>query len=152
LLRKRTLWSEVLDPVASDLVLQQEKRDGVDIRTDQEIAEIRGKQNQVTGIITTTGQHIACEVVLLGIGIEPHVELAKGAGIACGRGVKIDEAMRTNVPDIYAAGDLIETSDPITQKTRVIGQWYPSVQQARAAAYSMLDLLDTEHPFRFGNF
>src|SRR6202035_224869 len=46
-LRRRTLWSEVLDPAASDLVLQQEKRDGVDIRYEQEIAEIVGQNGQV---------------------------------------------------------------------------------------------------------
>nr|HET6902932.1 FAD-dependent oxidoreductase [Ktedonobacteraceae bacterium] len=152
LLRRRALWSEVLDPTASDLVLQQEKRDGVDVRYEQEIAEIQGKNGQVTGIVTTTGVHIACELVLLGIGIEPLIDFVKSAGIACGRGVKVDRAMHTNVADIYAAGDLIETPDPLTGRSRVIGQWYPAIQQARAAAYSMLDLLDVKHSIRFGNF
>ncbi len=86
------------------------------------------------------------------LGIEPSVDFVKRAGIVCGRGVKVDDIMRTNMPDIYAAGDLIETFDPLTSHTRVIGQWYPSIQQARTAAYSMLDLLDTSHPFRFDNF
>jgi NADPH-dependent 2,4-dienoyl-CoA reductase/sulfur reductase-like enzyme/pSer/pThr/pTyr-binding forkhead associated (FHA) protein len=152
LLRRRTLWSEVLDPAASDLVLQQEKRDGVDIRFEQEIAEIVGQNGQVNGIITSTGVHIPCEIVLLGIGIDPIIDFVKSADIDCGRGVKVDGAMRTNAPDIYAAGDLIETTDPITTRSRVIGQWYPSIQQARAAAYSMLDLLDSKRQFRFGNF
>src|SRR5438105_1388105 len=152
LLRRRTLWSEVLDPAASDLVLQQEIRDGVDVRSEQEIAEITGKEGSVTSVITTTGAHIPCEMVLLGIGIEPIVDFVKDAGITCGRGIKVDGVMRTNAPDIYAAGDAIETIDPITGRARVIGQWYPSIQQARAAAYSMLDLLDTAQPFHFGNF
>src|SRR5438876_7377280 len=55
LLRRRTLWSEVLDATASDLVLQQEKRDGVDVRLEEEIAEITGKNGQVTGVLTTGG-------------------------------------------------------------------------------------------------
>src|SRR5436309_4350851 len=152
LLRRRTLWSEVLDPTASDLVLQQEMRDGVDVRSEQEIAQITGKGGSVTGVVTTTGAHIPCEIVLLGIGIEPIVDFVKDAGIACGRGIKVDGVMRTNAPDIYAAGDAIETIDPITGRARVIGQWYPSIQQARAAAYSMLDLLDTAQPFHFANF
>ena len=152
LLRKRTLWSDVLDSVASDLVLQQEERDGVDVRYEQEIAEVIGKNGQVVGIVTTTGKQIACEQVLLGIGIDPITDFVKASGIACGRGVKVDGMMRTNAPDIYAAGDLIETTDPISGRTRVIGQWYPAIQQARAAAYSMVDLLDTQHVFRFGNF
>jgi len=152
LLRRRSLWSEVLDPTASDLVLQQEKRDGVDVHYEQEIAELVGRDGQVNGVITTTGARIPCDLVLLGIGIEPIIDFVKSAGIACGRGVKVDGAMRTNIPDIYAAGDLIETTDPLTGRSRVIGQWYPSIQQARAAAYSMLDLLDVGHQFRFGNF
>jgi pSer/pThr/pTyr-binding forkhead associated (FHA) protein len=106
----------------------------------------------VKGIVTSTGVQIPCEIVLLGIGIDPITDFVKSAGIACGRGVKVDGAMRTDAPDIYAAGDLIETTDPITNRSRVIGQWYPSIQQARAAAYSMLDLLDSKHQFRFGNF
>ena len=55
LLRKRTLWSEVLDATASDLVLQQERRDGVDVRVEEEIAEITGKNGHVTGITTSSG-------------------------------------------------------------------------------------------------
>lgn len=152
LLRRRSLWSEVLDPTASDLVLQQEKRDGIDVRYEQEIAELTGRDGQVTGVITTTGVHIPCELVLLGIGIDPIIDFVKSAGVACGRGVKVDGGMCTNTPDIYAAGDLVETADSLTGRSRVIGQWYPSIQQARAAAYSMLGLLDTRYEFRFGNF
>jgi NAD(P)H-nitrite reductase large subunit len=60
--------------------------------------------------------------------------------------------MRTNLPNIYAAGDVVETVDPRTGQARVIGQWYPAVQQGRAAAYSMLDLLDTSRPFQASTF
>jgi len=152
LLRGRTLWSEVLDLTASDLVLQQERRDGVDVRVDQEISEITGSNGQITSVITKTGVSIPCEMVLLGIGIDPNIGFVKSAGITCGRGVKADGMMRTNGADIYAAGDVLETTDSISGRTRVIGQWFPSIQQARAAAYSMLDLLDTKTPLRFGNF
>src|SRR6266852_5746130 len=142
LLRQHTLWSEVLDPVASDLVLQEERRDGIDVRTEEEIAEIVGRKGQVTEVITTSGARIPCDMVLIAIGIEPHTGFIQASGIACGRGVKVDKGLRTNVPNIYAAGDVIETSDATTGRTRVVGQWYPAIQQARTAAYSMLDLLD----------
>jgi NADPH-dependent 2,4-dienoyl-CoA reductase/sulfur reductase-like enzyme/pSer/pThr/pTyr-binding forkhead associated (FHA) protein len=152
LLRRRTLWSEVLDATASDLVLQQERRDGVDVRLEDEIAEISGKNGRVSGIVTTSGAHIACDMVIVAIGIDPIIDFIKASGIPCGRGVKVDEAMRTSAPDIYAAGDVLETTDTLTGRVRVIGQWYPSVQQGRAAAYSMLGLLDTNHPFRSSMF
>src|SRR5438067_8694075 len=85
LLRHRTLWSEVLDATASDLVLQQEKRDGIDVRSEEEIAEITGKQGQVSGIVTTSGTRIPCEMVLIAIGIEPIIDFVKSSGIGCGR-------------------------------------------------------------------
>ncbi len=148
LLRRNTLWSEVLDATSSDLVLQQERRDGVDVRLADEIAEITGKNGRVSGIVTTSGAHIACDIVIVAIGIDPIIDFIKASGIPCGRGVKVDEAMRTSAPDVYAAGDVLETTDPLTGRARVIGQWYPAVQQGRAAAYSMLNLLDTSQPFR----
>lgn len=152
LLRKRILWSEVLDATASDLVLQQERRDGVDVRQEEEVAEVTGKDGCVTGIVTTGGARIPCDLLIVAIGVEPIIDFIKSSGIPCGRGVRVDAAMRTQAPDIYAAGDVLETTDAVTGRTRVIGQWYPAVQQARAAAYSMLDLLDTAHPFRFSTF
>ena len=152
LLRRRTLWSEVLDATASDLVLQQEKRDGVDVRLEEEIAEITGKNGQATGVLTTGGARIPCDMVIIAIGVDPIIDFVKSSGIPCGRGIQVDGAMRTGAPDVYAAGDVLETTDAITGRTRVLGQWYPAIQQARAAAYSMLDLLDTKRPFRSSLF
>ncbi len=142
LLRQQTLWSEVLDPIASDLVLSEEQRDGIDVRTGEEIAEILGRKGHVSEVITTTGAHIPCDMVLIAIGIEPLVDFIQASGIACGRGVKVDNSMHTSVPHVYAAGDVIETTDTITGRTRVLGQWYPAIGQARKAAYSMLGKFD----------
>jgi NADPH-dependent 2,4-dienoyl-CoA reductase/sulfur reductase-like enzyme/pSer/pThr/pTyr-binding forkhead associated (FHA) protein len=152
LLRRNVLWSEVLDTTASDLVLQEEYRDGIDVRLNEEIAEIIGKRGEVEAVVTTKGERIPCEMVLIAIGIEPNIDFIRSSGIACGRGVKVDSKMRTNAPDIYAAGDVIEVTDAASGRTRVIGQWYPAIQQARAAAYSMLELLDTNRPFQATTF
>lgn len=152
LIRRQTLWSEVLDTTASDLVIQQERRAGVDVRVEEEIAEITGKRERVNGVLTTSGARIPCDMVIIAIGVEPTIDFIKASGIGCGRGVRVDGQMHTNAPDIYAAGDVLETSDPFTRRTRVLGQWYPAIQQARAAAYSMLDLLDSEQPFKFSTF
>jgi len=153
LIRSKLLWSEVLDQTASDLALQQEQRDGVDVRREEEIAEIRGSKDpqsrsqQVREVVTTSGARIPCEMVIIAIGVEPNIDFVKRSGIICGRGLKVDIAMQTSASDIYAAGDVLETTDALTGRTRVVGQWYPAIQQARAAAYSMLSLLDTQQPF-----
>lgn len=149
LIRRRTLWSEVLDTTTSDLVLQQERRSGVEVHVEEEIAEVIGKDGQVTGVVTRTGKHFSCDVLIAAIGITPRLDFLQQCGIACGLGVRVNAHMQTSVPDIYAAGDVIETSFPMQQRMRLLGLWYPAIQQARAAAYSMLDLFDLQHPFRF---
>ncbi len=131
LLRYHALWSEVLDATASDLVLQEERRAGVDVRTGEAIRQIVGRNGQVSEVITSSGAHIPCDLILVAIGIEPVIDFIQASGIACGRGVKVDAAMRTSAADIYAAGDVIETTDSLTGRTRVLGQWYPALQQAR---------------------
>lgn len=151
-LRHHTLWSEVLDATASDLVLQQERRDGAAVLLEEEVVEITGEQGQVSGVVTTKGRCIACDMVLIAIGIAPTIDFVQHSGIACGRGVRVDANMCTNMPAVYAAGDVVETSDGMTGRTRVIGQWYPAIQQARAAAYSMLEVLDTSQFFQASTF
>jgi NADPH-dependent 2,4-dienoyl-CoA reductase/sulfur reductase-like enzyme/CRP-like cAMP-binding protein/Fe-S-cluster-containing hydrogenase component 2 len=152
LLRNTVIWSEVLDATASDLVLQEERRAGITVRTGEAITEIVGKDGQVVGVITSSGAHLPCDLLLIAIGIEPLIDIVQASGIACGRGVKVDDSMRTSVADIYAAGDVIETTDALTKQTRVIGQWYPALQQARTAAYSMLGNSNSSQPFRPGVF
>lgn len=152
LVRGRTLWSKVLDATASDLVLQQELRGGVEVLQGEEIVEIIGKHDAVSGVVTTSGKQIPCEMVLIAIGIEPNIDFVKASGITCGRGVRVDGQMRASAPDIYAAGDVLETTDRLTGRSQILGQWYPAIQQARAAAYSMLGLLDNTRVFRFSTF
>ena len=152
LVRRRILWSEVLDATASDLVLQQERRDGVDILLEEEIAEITGGNGEVNGVVTTKGSRIPCELVIVAIGVEPTIDFIRASGIACGRGVQVDARMRTSARDVFAAGDVLETTDMMTGRTRIIGQWYPAIQQARAAAYGMLDQLETDTPLQGSAF
>jgi NADPH-dependent 2,4-dienoyl-CoA reductase/sulfur reductase-like enzyme len=54
---------------------------------------------------THHGGHIATDAVVAGIGIEPNVELAYAAGLIANAGITVDETLRTNDPDIFAAGD-----------------------------------------------
>ncbi|GCE10782.1 FAD-dependent oxidoreductase [Tengunoibacter tsumagoiensis] len=152
LVRGQRLWSEVLDETASDLVLQQVQRDGVAVHLDEEIVKIEGDHGEITHVVTRRGNSYPCDLLLLAIGVEPNIGFLRHSSVSCWRGVHVDQHMQTSAQDIYAAGDIVETVDTHTKRTRVIGQWYPAIQQARAAAYSMLTILDTQHPFAIQNF
>jgi NADPH-dependent 2,4-dienoyl-CoA reductase/sulfur reductase-like enzyme len=142
LLRRRQLWADMLDRMASELILHQEQEAGVEVRVEDEIAEIIGKSGRVQGIITRNGARIPCDLLIMAIGSEPVIDCIKASGIVCERGVTVDHAMRSSVADVYAAGDVAETLDPLMGRMRIPGQWYPAMQQGRAAAYGMMGMLD----------
>ena len=142
LLRRRQLWAAMLDRTASELLLHQEQEAGVEVRVEDEIVELAGKSGRVQGIITRNGAHIPCDLLIVAMGAEPVIDCIKDSGIACERGILVDHAMRSSVPNVYVAGDVAEMLDPLTGCTRTAGQWYPSIQQGRAAAYGMMGMLD----------
>jgi NADPH-dependent 2,4-dienoyl-CoA reductase/sulfur reductase-like enzyme len=67
-------------------------------------------------LITDKGQPVAFDAVIAGIGIKPNIDLAKSAGLKTGNGIVVDEMLRTDNSDIFAAGDVAEYNQPILGK------------------------------------
>lgn len=78
---------------------------GTDIRLNARLEGFEGS-GRVSGVRLAGGEIIPCDLVLVGIGILPNMELAQAAGIACGNGVIVDAQGRTSHPDVFAAGDV----------------------------------------------
>ena len=76
-------------------------------------SEARGNQRTLK---TASGKTIVVDAVVAGIGIEPNIELAESIGLTTENGVVVDELLRTNHPDIYAAGDLAMFYNPALGK------------------------------------
>lgn len=70
-------------------------------------------------ITLNDGSSINADLLILGIGVEPRLELAEEAGLEVDEGVIVDEYFRTSAPDIYAAGDIAFYPDPILGKHRI---------------------------------
>ena len=84
---------------------------GVDVRTGEGLASLQQSAGTVV-VRTTHGKDIPADVVVAGLGIQPNVELAEQAGVRVENGVVVDELLRTNVPDIFAAGDVANFFNP----------------------------------------
>jgi NADPH-dependent 2,4-dienoyl-CoA reductase/sulfur reductase-like enzyme len=67
-------------------------------------------------LITDKGQPVAVDGVIAGIGLMPNIELAQSAGLKTGNGIVVDETLRTDNPDIYAAGDVAEYNQLVLGK------------------------------------
>jgi NADPH-dependent 2,4-dienoyl-CoA reductase/sulfur reductase-like enzyme len=136
-LRGDRYWSNVLDETESRIVEHRLKEEGVKIHYRTELAEILGKRGRVAGVITKGGKQVKSKLVAVAIGIRPRVGLASTAGINIDRGILVDEYLRTNVEDIFAAGDVAQVYDPLTGKSVVDSLWGPAREQGHAAGLNM---------------
>src|SRR4030066_297268 len=99
-LRGDRYWSNVLDKTESRIVEKRLKEEGVKIHYQTELAEIVGKRNRVSGVLTTDGKKIDCDVVGIAIGIQPKKAIAEAAGIKTERGISVNEYLNTSDEDI----------------------------------------------------
>ena len=110
---------------------------GVDLRLGATVTEFRGTE-QVTAVVTDDGHEITAEVVIVGVGARPNTELAEQAGLAVDNGVLVDQALRTEDPDVYAAGDVANAVNPLYGVRIRVEHWANAVNGGPAAARSML--------------
>lgn len=97
--------ARVTSPVMSAFFEAEHTRQGVAVRTGARLASLAGSDGKVTTATLSDGSELAADIVLVGIGILPNVELAEDAGIACSNGILTDRDARTDDPRVFAAGD-----------------------------------------------
>lgn len=102
-----------LDPEFADFAARRLRKEGLRLLTGSRILSVSG-QDRASGIVSDAGP-IPADVVILAIGIRPATDFLSGSGIALEKGaVLVDEQMRTNLPDIYAAGDCALVKNALT--------------------------------------
>ncbi len=106
------LLARVAGPDISDFYLAEHRAQGVEVRLETGVDRIEGDGEKVTGVTLSTGETIACEIVIVGIGIVPSVGPLIAAGAAGSNGVDVDTYGRTSLDDIYAIGDCAAHPNP----------------------------------------
>ena len=131
------LAGRVLPTAISEALLNLHREHGVDVRLNVALESI-----QADGVLLVDGQRLPCDLVVVGIGMQPNIELATAAGLDVGQGIRVDEFLRTSAANIYAAGDVCEfRQDGLYQRQET---WRNAEAQGRHAA---LNLLGRELPF-----
>ena len=134
------ILSLLLDAKASDLVEGVVQKAGANIITGQSVQKILGKpdnEGAVGGVILTKGDQVPCDLVVIAIGVVPRTELVTGTAVKINRGIVVDNMMQTNVPDVYASGDVAEAYDFIMNQNRLLPLWPLAVLEGQVAGYNM---------------
>lgn len=134
---RRELLQTLRTPEISAFLQKYYEERGVDILFDDTVTQFLGDEH-VRAVLTSSSKTIECDFVALGIGVLPEVEFLHGSGITIEDGICVDEYLQTNMPDIFAAGDVANFFDPIFSMRRRLEHWDNAIKQGRLAAQNML--------------
>jgi len=134
LVREGSYWGNVLPKEESMMINRIIRHEGLDLRLQTELKEIIDDGNgRVGAVITNEGERINCEIVGLTAGVSPNTDLVKESDIDTGRGILVDWSFKTNIPDIFAAGDCAELKTEGDQRNVIQQVWYTGKMQGKVA-------------------
>jgi NAD(P)H-nitrite reductase large subunit len=137
---KEHILNLILDDKASEIAEKVLSEAGVTIITGQTVQRILGRKDNegsVGGVVMTDGKEIPCDLVVVAIGVIPRTELVKETEVKLNRGIVVDRFMRTNIPDVYACGDVAEAHDFLINGNRLLPLWPLAHIGGRVAGYNM---------------
>ncbi len=122
------LMERQLDPAAGYLLKKELEGRGINVRLNASTKAILGEE-KVDAVLLEDGGVIEADIVVMAVGIRPETRLATDAGLAVGRGVHVDDQMRTSDAEIFAVGECVEHSEtvyglvaPLYEMAKVLAQ------------------------------
>ncbi len=109
---------------------------GIKMISNEKVFKFNGN-GKVQGIVTTSGKEVGADLVVAGIGVRPNVSIFKNSGLNINSAIQVNEYCETNIPNVYAAGDVCEFPDLIFGGTRHVEHWENAMEQGQIAARVM---------------
>ena len=123
----------VLGPQVGGHLRRLHERNGVVFHLQQSVVAIDERR-----VVLKDGNAIETDLVVIGIGVRPLIDLAERAGIKTDKGVLVNEYLETGVPEIFAAGDIARWPDPLTGDHIRVEHWVVAERQGQTAARNIL--------------
>ncbi|MEO8907706.1 MAG: FAD-dependent oxidoreductase [Microbacteriaceae bacterium] len=110
---------------------------GVEFRLPASLKEFTQKDGHVTGVVIE-GETLPADLVVVGAGAIPNVDLAQAAGLTVNRGIETDERLHTSAPDVFAAGDVANAYHPVVKVHMRNEHWANAINAGKVAGKVML--------------
>jgi NAD(P)H-nitrite reductase large subunit len=136
LVRSGYMVRRMMNPIASGLIQRWCEAKGVRVLTHTQPSGI-SSEGGVLQVALADGRTLPADLYLSAVGVDPNLEFLAGSGIAMGHGILVDANLQSNVPGVYAAGDVAEATDCLTGKRQLNAIQPNAVDQGRIAALNM---------------
>lgn len=155
-MRENYFWEPALSQGEATIVERHLVDHGVKIIRNTEVAEVLGDEH-VSGVLLKDGTNIPCDMIFAFIGVVLPTEWLESSGIVLEKGIATNEYLETNLPDVWAAGDIARFDDVILHDRVMMGNWMNAREQGHLVAENMqgahkpFELVSFHSSHGFGN-
>ena len=132
------VMNRTVDPQISDYYLKLHQKNGVTFKFNTSLKEIVGASNPEK-VICSDGAEVKADMVIIGAGIMPNVELAENAGLNCDNGIIVNEFGKTDHANIYACGDCTNHPNKLLNKKIRLESVHNAMEQSKTVASSIIN-------------
>jgi len=137
--RSDRVLSQMIDAEASRIITRQLHQRKITVLLGTDISEVQSTGNRLTGVKTDEGQFIECQLLIAAKGVSPNTAWVDSTAIEKRWGIKTDQHMRTNLENVFAAGDVAEAYDIALDDYTVNALWTCAVELGRIAGLNIAD-------------
>jgi 3-phenylpropionate/trans-cinnamate dioxygenase ferredoxin reductase subunit len=127
-----TPLERVLGPEVGEFFASLHAAHGVELHLGVGVDGYEG-DDHVTGVRLGDGSVVEADTIVVGVGVTPNLDLARGAGLEVDKGVLVDGELRASHPDVYAAGDIAEQLHPVLGERVRVEHWANALNQGVTA-------------------
>ena len=132
------VMNRTVDPQISDYYLNLHQKNGVTFKFNTSLKEIVGTNNPEK-VICSDGTEVQADMVIIGAGIMPNVELAENAGLSCDNGIVVNEFGKTDHANIYACGDCTNHPNKLLNKKIRLESVHNAMEQSKTVASTIIN-------------
>jgi NADPH-dependent 2,4-dienoyl-CoA reductase/sulfur reductase-like enzyme len=140
LVREKSFWNNILPAEESAMINRHILENGIDLRLGSELEAIFDENNdsKVDAIQIKNGENLPCQFVGLTVGVSPNIDFLKNTPLYINRGIKVNNYLETNQPDVYAIGDCAEIESPQVGRRPIEAIWYTGRMMGETVAYNIV--------------
>ena len=143
------ILQRVTSPEVSQFYNDYHSKKGVRIICNAKVTNLNAENQMINSVSLESGESLAADIVLVGIGAIPNTQLAASIGLECDNGIKTDQYCRTSIPNILAVGDCTSSFNSLYNKELRLESVPNALAQSKVASSSILgnELFNNEMPW-----